>query len=253
MGDQVARAVVAEYDATVVDNAFHWRLLFEAEKVAQLTCVEDSTCPGRDDSSLGTMVPGCMNTLLQMAGYCDKKFGAMEWGDHCDLVELVTVSLVRLKSSRSCTTSAKSHRSISKILMSQVNQPGETRCRRSTPVAAGAKAARAIYHSHTQVAERRDDYRKATQRVPGFALARSTGDPAYRFGEEQLNCLTEWRDNVGGSTKGFRELRCLRNRKRFYETVSGRFEVFESGLFGGIHLRKCCNGESNFEAEINNC
>lgn len=49
------------------------------------------------------------------------------------------------------------------------------------PVAAVAKAMRAAYHSHTAVAERRDDCKKARLRVPGFALVRSTGDPAFRF------------------------------------------------------------------------
>ncbi len=49
------------------------------------------------------------------------------------------------------------------------------------PVAAVAKAGRATYHSHTVVAERRDDYSTARLKVPGFALVRSTGDPAFRF------------------------------------------------------------------------
>jgi hypothetical protein len=49
------------------------------------------------------------------------------------------------------------------------------------PVAAVAKAVKATYHSHTVVVERRDDYSTVRQRVPGFALAISMGDPAFRF------------------------------------------------------------------------
>jgi hypothetical protein len=49
------------------------------------------------------------------------------------------------------------------------------------PVAAVAKAVKAAYHSHTAVAERRDDCNMVRPKVPGFALARSMGDPAFRF------------------------------------------------------------------------
>jgi hypothetical protein len=49
------------------------------------------------------------------------------------------------------------------------------------PVAAVAKAVKATYHSHTVVVERRDDCNMVRQRVPGFALAISMGDPAFRF------------------------------------------------------------------------
>ena len=63
----------------------------------------------------------------------------------------------------------------------QENQPGATMYRKSMPVAAGAKAVKAAYHSHTAVAERRDDCSMVRQKVPGFALAISTGDPAFRF------------------------------------------------------------------------
>jgi len=50
------------------------------------------------------------------------------------------------------------------------------------PVAAVAKAEKATYHSHTAVAEQRDGYSMVRLKVPGFALVRSTGDPAFRFG-----------------------------------------------------------------------
>lgn len=49
------------------------------------------------------------------------------------------------------------------------------------PVAAVAKAVKAAYHSHTAVAERRDGCNMVRLKVPGFALAISTGDPAFRF------------------------------------------------------------------------
>lgn len=49
------------------------------------------------------------------------------------------------------------------------------------PVAAGAKNVKATYHSHTLVFARRDDCNMVRQRVPGFALVISTGDPAFRF------------------------------------------------------------------------
>lgn len=53
---------------------------------------------------------------------------------------------------------------------------------KNMPVAAGAKEARATYHSHTADAARRDDCRMVRLKVPGFALATiSTGDPAFRF------------------------------------------------------------------------
>ena len=57
-----------------------------------------------------------------------------------------------------------------------------TRCQKSRPVAAGAKAMKATYHSHTTVVARRDGCRMVRPKVPGFALAIWTGvDPAYRF------------------------------------------------------------------------
>jgi hypothetical protein len=50
------------------------------------------------------------------------------------------------------------------------------------PVAAGAKAVKAAYHSHAAVAERRDGCSMVRQWVPGCALAIWTEeDPAFRF------------------------------------------------------------------------
>jgi hypothetical protein len=59
--------------------------------------------------------------------------------------------------------------------------PGEMKYQMNTPVAAGAKATMATYHSHTVVAVRRDGYSMVRQQVPGFALAISTEDPVFRF------------------------------------------------------------------------
>jgi hypothetical protein len=42
---------------------------------------------------------------------------------------------------------------------------------------------KAAYHSHTVVFEQRDGCSMVFQKVPGFALVRSTGDPDFRFGE----------------------------------------------------------------------
>jgi hypothetical protein len=51
------------------------------------------------------------------------------------------------------------------------------------PVAAVAKAMKAVYHSHTVVFEQRGGCSMVLQKVPGFALVKSTGDPAFRFRE----------------------------------------------------------------------
>ncbi len=88
----------------------------------------------------------------------------------------------RSKTLQSCRKSA-SYRSILKSLGNLESQPGATMYRRSMPVAAGAKEVKAAYHSHTADAARRDGCRMVCLKVPGFALAISTGDPAFRFGE----------------------------------------------------------------------
>jgi len=49
------------------------------------------------------------------------------------------------------------------------------------PVAAVAVVVRATYHSNTADAARRDGCSMVRLRVPGFALAISTGDPAFRL------------------------------------------------------------------------
>lgn len=61
------------------------------------------------------------------------------------------------------------------------------------PVAAVAKVERATYHSHTAVAALRDDCNTVCLKVPGFALGRSTGDPAYRFEGSSPERTIDWR------------------------------------------------------------
>lgn len=59
------------------------------------------------------------------------------------------------------------------------------------PAAAGAKAAKAVYHSHTMVVAQRDDYNMVRQRGPGFALVISTEDPAFRLERSSPSRTTE--------------------------------------------------------------
>jgi hypothetical protein len=111
---------------------------------------------------------------------CCMKFAPKEQEDPCWPVELETVSLVRLTRMQSCRTS-ESYRSKSRIPGNLESQPGATMYLKSMPVAAGAREVKATYHSHTADAARRDDCNMVRLRVPGFALAISTGDPAFRF------------------------------------------------------------------------
>ncbi len=132
------------------------------------------------DGSCSDMTLAGKNMLDQMAECCRTKSALMEQGGHCSQAKLEKASWVRSTRMRSCRTNV-SYRSEWMILRSSGNQPGETRYRMSMPVAAGAKAARAPYHSHTAVAVRRDDCKMVRLKVPGFALAISTGDPAFRL------------------------------------------------------------------------
>lgn len=89
-------------------------------------------------------------------------------------------SLDRWRSLQSCRTSVRSYHSRRKLIpRSQENQPGATMYQRSMPVAAVAMVVRVAYH--TAVAGRRDGCSMVRLKVPGFALAISTGDPAFRF------------------------------------------------------------------------
>jgi hypothetical protein len=101
-------------------------------------------------------------------------------------IGLETAFLGRLKTMLSCRMS-ESYRLELKIPGSQVNQPGATKYRRNMPAAAGARAVKATFHSHTAVAARRENCNMVRLRVPGFALAISTGDPAYRFERSSPN------------------------------------------------------------------
>ena len=108
------------------------------------------------------------------------KFAPEEQGGRGWRVKLGKVSWVRSTRMRSCRTSG-SYRSELKIPGNLESQPGATMYLRSMPVAAGAKEVRATYHSHTADAAQRDDCNMVRLKVPGFALAISTGDPAFRF------------------------------------------------------------------------
>lgn len=120
-----------------------------------------------------------MNKREQTEGYCCTTSGIrILEGQYCQ-VEWGKASLVRSMSSQSCRTNGRSYRLGSMIPENQENQPGATMYLRSMPVAAVAMVEKATYH--TAVAERRDDCSMARLKVPGFALAISTGDPAFRF------------------------------------------------------------------------
>jgi hypothetical protein len=66
----------------------------------------------------------------------------------------------------------------------------------STPAAAEAMATTVTYHSHTAVVGQRDDCNMVRRKAPGFALARSTGDPAFRFAISSPKWTMEWADSV---------------------------------------------------------
>lgn len=148
--------------------------------VDPLTCARDSTFPVGRGSCLN-MNPGYMSTPDQKVGYCCKKSvrGRLE-AQYC-WEELERGFSARSKTMRWCMRSENCRLKSTKTQEIQVNQPGVTKYRTSMPVAAVAKAKRATYHSHTAVAERRDDCSMVRLKFPGFALVRSTGDPAFRF------------------------------------------------------------------------
>lgn len=95
--------------------------------------------------------------------------------------KLATGSLVQLTKMQSYRMSENYRSESIQTKGIPVTQPGATMYRRSMPVAAVAKARRAAYHSHTVVVEQRDDCNMVRLKVPGFALAISTGDPAFRL------------------------------------------------------------------------
>jgi hypothetical protein len=64
--------------------------------------------------------------------------------------------LVRLRTMQWCRMSGNYRSGLKPIQGNRENQPGVTKYRMSTPVAAVAKA-KAAYHSHTVVVEGRDD------------------------------------------------------------------------------------------------
>lgn len=159
-------------------------LRFAVGEVAQMTYVENSTSPGKD-GSWPDMNLDYMRKSSQTQTGCYREFAAGILEDRYFQEELETGSWVRSTSLRLYRMNEMSFRSGLTSPKNQGNQPGETMYRRSMPVAAVAKAEKATYHSHTAVAERRDGYSMVRQKVPGFALAIATGDPASRFEESR--------------------------------------------------------------------
>ena len=149
------------------------------EEVVQLTCVTDNTYLEDRDSYLN-MNPGDKNMPAQQE-YCYRTSAIRIQEVRCWMVRSEKASLVRSTMTQWCKTSANCRSEWMKIQETQENQPGVTKYRRSMPVAAVAKAEKAAYHSHTAVVEGRDDCNTVRLLGPGFALGRSTGDPAFRF------------------------------------------------------------------------
>jgi hypothetical protein len=157
----------------------HWRSPFAVVGAVQLKYV-DSTYPAERDSCWDTSL-GCRSMPGQMEEYCCRWFATMTLEDRYSQEELAREFWARLRRMQSYRRSGSSRSKSTMIRVNSENQPGVTRYRRSMPDAAGAKAVKATYHSHTMVVARRDDCNMVRQRVPGFALVISTGDPAFRF------------------------------------------------------------------------
>jgi len=185
-GRIVLGRAAAEVAAGVAEDNDPWfqRLRSGAAEAGPSTCAEGNTYLDEEvgcGSLWNKLALGCRNKSLPMGESCCMKCVTRPLGDLNVLGELGLGFWVRWRSWRWCRRNARSCRSESTTLANQENQPGATRCRRNTPVAAAAKVVRATCHSHTAVAVLRDDCSKVRLRPPGFALARSTGDPAYRL------------------------------------------------------------------------
>jgi hypothetical protein len=101
--------------------------------------------------------------------------------DRCWPVRWERGSWARSTNSQLCKKNENCRSESKMIPGNQESQPGATMYRRNMPVAAVAKAVEAAYHSHTAVAERRDDCNMVRRKVPGCALVISMADPASRF------------------------------------------------------------------------
>ena len=175
----IAPVLVEAMEVDVEDNACRLMSLFEVVEVVLRTCVRDSTYL-EVDGSCSDIAPGDRNMLVPTEECCCMSSAPEEQEDQRWQVELERASWVRSTRMQSCRTSG-SFRSEWRIPRSLESQPGATMYLRSMPVAAGAKEVKATYHSCTADAARRDGCNMVRLMVPGFALAISTGDPAFRF------------------------------------------------------------------------
>jgi len=149
-----------------------------------LTCVERNTYLDGEvgcGSWWNMPAPDYKSRMFQREESCRTKFVTRPAGDRYVLGAWGLGFWARWTSWRWYKRNVRSCRSKSRTLENQENQPGVTRCRRSTPVAAAAKVVKATCHSRTAIAVLRDDCSKVCLKPPGFALAISTGDPAYRL------------------------------------------------------------------------
>jgi hypothetical protein len=154
---------------------------FAVVEAAHLTYVKHNTCLEDRGSWCWGRILGCKNTLDQKEEYCCMKSVIRILGAPCWWQVWEKGSWVRSKTTPWCRKSVSCRSEWMKSQVIQVIQPGVTKCQTSMPVAAGAKAKRATYHSHTTVFDLRDDYRMVRQKVPGFAPVIWMGDPAFRL------------------------------------------------------------------------
>jgi hypothetical protein len=124
--------------------------------VDQLTYVMGNTYP-EDRDSYWNMNLGYRNMLDRGERCCCRTSVIRIQEAHCWMVRSEKEFLVRSMMMQLCKTSANYRSKSRKIQGNPENQPGVTKYRMSMPVAAVAKAEKAAYHSHTAVAEGRDD------------------------------------------------------------------------------------------------
>lgn len=154
---------------------------FAVVEAAHLTCVKHNTYLEDRGSLCWDRILDCKNKQDQKEGYCCTKSVIWILEVLCWWRVWEKGFWVRSKTTPWCRKSVSFRSEWTKSQVIQVIQPGVTRCQTSMPVAAGAKARRATYHSHTTVFDLRDDYRMVRQKVPGFAPVIWMGDPAFRL------------------------------------------------------------------------
>jgi hypothetical protein len=190
----------------VEDNgAYHQMSPFAAVVAALPIYMTGSASPVDRGSWLG-MNLGCRYRQCQMATYCCTVSAIETLAAPRARQELEMGFLVRLTKTPWYTKSENSRSRWTMIRVSQVNQPGVMRYLMNMPVAAGAKARRATYHSHTTSVGQRDGCKTVRRKVPGFALAISMGVPAFRLEEASPRRTVDDRTNeefAGHDTDAF--------------------------------------------------